>query len=33
MFENIKEENVVEQTPNNDNTVISEVSAEDAPTA
>ena len=33
MFENIKEENVVEQTPDNDNTIISEVSAEDAPTA
>jgi len=33
MFENIKEENVVEQTPDNDNTNISEVSAEDAPTA
>ena len=33
MFENIKEENVVEQTPDNDKTNISEVSAEDAPTA
>ena len=33
MFENIKEENVVEQTPDNDDTIISEVSAEDAPTA
>ncbi len=33
MFENIKEENMVEQTPDDDNTIISEVSAEDAPTA